>query len=57
MSTMTNFTFRSLATNRVRTIVTIAGVALAAALLSAILTSYASLSDFLYRSEATTSGT
>lgn len=57
MSTMSNFTVRSLAANRVRTIVTIAGVALAAALLSAVLTSYASLSDFLYRSEATTSGT
>lgn len=57
MSTMSNFTVRSLAANRVRTIVTIAGVALAAALLSAVLTSYASLTDFLYRSEATTSGT
>lgn len=57
MSTMTNFTIRSLRANRVRTFVTVAGVALAAALLAAILTSYASLTDFLYRSEAAMSGT
>lgn len=57
MSAMTNFTMRSLRANRVRTFVTIAGVALAAALLSAILISYTSLADFLYRSEAASTGT
>ena len=56
MSAMTNFTVRSLKANRVRTIVTVAGVALAAALLTAIFTSYGSLTDFLYRAEAATSG-
>ena len=57
MNAMTNFTLRSLKANRVRTWVTIAGVALAAALLTAVLTSYASLSDFLYRDEAASGGT
>lgn len=56
MSAMTNFTMRSLRANRVRTFVTIAGVALAAALIAAILTSYTSLTDFLYRAEAATQG-
>ena len=56
MSAMTNFTMRSLRANRVRTFVTMAGVALAAALIAAILTSYTSLTDFLYRAEATTQG-
>lgn len=56
MSAMTNFTMRSLRANRVRTFVTMAGVALAAALIAAILTSYTSLTDFLYRAEAATQG-
>ncbi len=57
MSAMTNFTLKSLRANRVRTFVTIIGVALAAALLTAVMTSYTSLTDFLYRTEAATSGT
>lgn len=57
MSAMTNFTLNSLRANKVRTLVTIAGVGLAAALLTAVLTSYTSLTDFLYRVEATNSGT
>lgn len=57
MNAMTNFTLRSLAANRVRTLVTVAGVALAAALLTAVLTTYFSLTDFLYRSEAALAGT
>ncbi len=56
MSGMTNFTMRSLRANRVRTVVTMAGVALAAALIAAILISYTSLTDFLYRAEAATQG-
>lgn len=56
MSAMTRFTLRSLATSRVRTLVTIAGVALAAALLTAVLTSYASLEGFLYRGEVAANG-
>ncbi|MEC4273125.1 ABC transporter permease [Adlercreutzia sp. R25] len=57
MNAMANFTVKSLRANRVRTLVTIAGVALAAALLTAVLTTYASLNDFLYRMEAEQSGT
>ena len=57
MNAMTNFTLRSLKANRVRTLVTVAGVALAAALLTAVLTTYFSLTDFLYRSEAALAGT
>lgn len=57
MNAMTNFTLKSLRKNRARTFVTIVGVALAAALLTAVLTSYISLTDFLYREEAATSGT
>ena len=56
MSAMTNFTMRSLRANRVRTFVTMAGVALAAALITAVLMSYTSLTDFLYRAEAATQG-
>ena len=52
MNATTNFTVKSLRANKVRTLVTIAGVALAAALLTAVLTTYASLNDFLYRNEA-----
>lgn len=56
MSAMARFTMRSLAANRVRTLVTVAGVALAAALLTAVLTSYTSLQDFLYRDEVQRNG-
>ena len=52
MNATTNFTVKSLRANKVRTLVTIAGVALAAALLTAVLTTYVSLNDYLYRSEA-----
>ena len=57
MNAMTNFTLHSLRANRVRTAVTIAGVALAAALLTAVLTTYFSFTDYLYRSEAANAGT
>lgn len=57
MNATTNFTVKSLRANRVRTLVTIAGVALAAALLTAVLTTFASLNDYLYRSEAHLAGT
>ena len=57
MNATTNFTIKSLRANRVRTFVTIIGVALAAALLMAVMTTYTSLTDFLYRTEAATSGT
>lgn len=57
MNATTSFTVKSLRANKVRTLVTIAGVALAAALLTAVLTTYASLNDFLYRNEAALAGT
>ena len=57
MNATTNFTVKSLRANKVRTLVTIAGVALAAALLTAVLTTFASLNDYLYRSEAVQAGT
>lgn len=57
MNATTNFTAKSLRANKVRTLVTIAGVALAAALLTAVLTTYVSLNDYLYRSEAHLAGT
>lgn len=57
MNATTNFTVKSLRANRVRTLVTIAGVALAAALLTAVLTTFVSLNDYLYRSEAHLAGT
>lgn len=57
MNATTNFTVKSLRANKVRTLVTIAGVALAAALLTAVLTTFASLNDYLYRSEAHLAGT
>ena len=56
MRAIANFTFKSLRANRVRTFVTIAGVVLAAALLTAVMTSYTSLNGFLYDSERATSG-
>ena len=57
MNATTNFTVKSLRANKVRTLVTIAGVALAAALLTAVLTTFVSLNDFLYRNEAALAGT
>ncbi len=56
MNAMTRFTVKSLRANRVRTLVTIAGVALAAALLCAVLTTYASLQSMLYQTEKSISG-
>ncbi len=50
------FTLKSLRANRVRTLVTILGVALAAALLTAVMTSYTSLNGFLYSTEKETTG-
>lgn len=57
MNAMTTFTLKSLRANKVRTLVTIAGVALAAALLTAVLTSYTSLLDMMCRGEQQSSGT
>lgn len=56
MSAITKFTRRSLAKNRVRTGVTIAGVALAAALLTGVLTCVTSLNAFLYENEVAENG-
>ncbi len=56
MNAMMRFTLRSLRANRVRSLVTIAGVALAAALLTAVLTTFTSLQSMLYRSEVAISG-
>lgn len=57
MNAMTRFTLRSLRANRVRTLVTVAGVVLAAALLTAVLTTFTSLQSMLYRGEAAITGT
>lgn len=57
MKAMTSFTVKSLRDSAARTIVTIAGVALAAALLIAVLSSYVSATDYLLRNEATANGT
>ncbi len=57
MNAMTAFTLRSLAKNRVRTLVTVLGIALAAALLTAVLTSVASANHYLQRVEEETDGT
>ena len=57
MKAMTSFTVKSLRDSAARTIVTIAGVALAAALLVAVLSSYVSATDYLLRNEATANGT
>ena len=53
----TRFTLRSLAKNRVRTAVTVAGIALSTALLAAVLTSVASVQAGLYERTADTEGT
>lgn len=57
MKAMTSFTVKSLRDSAARTIVTIAGVALAAALLVAVLSSYVSVTDYLLRNESTANGT
>lgn len=57
MKAMTSFTVKSLRDSAARTVVTIAGVALAAALLVAVLSSYVSATDYLLRNEATANGT
>ncbi len=56
MNAMTRFTVKSLRANAVRTLVTIAGVALAAALSTAILTTFTSLVGYLYKTESTLAG-
>lgn len=53
----TRFTLRSLTKNRVRTVVTVAGIALSTALLAAVLTSVASVQAGLYERTASTEGT
>lgn len=57
MSAISRFTVRSLSQNKVRTVVTILGVALAAALLTAVMTSFSSLTNYLTEEEKATSGT
>lgn len=57
MKGLANYTAKSLRANRVRTAVTIAGVALAAALVTAVLTTFTSLAHFLYQAEVAYSGT
>lgn len=56
MKGLANYTMKSLRANKVRTAVTILGVALAAALLTAVFTSYTSFVNLLYQSEVATSG-
>lgn len=56
MSAISRFTVRSLSQNKVRTVVTILGVALAAALLTAVMTSFSSLTNYLSEEERLTSG-
>ena len=51
-----SFTLRTLRKNRVRTAVTILGIALSAALLTAVLTTLSSLASFLYDQEASQQG-
>ncbi len=57
MRSLSGYTVRSLRANKVRTGVTIAGVALAAALLTAVFTTFSSLAHFLYQMEVHASGT
>lgn len=57
MKAMTSFTIKSLRASTARTVVTIAGVALAAALLVAVLSSYASATGYLLRNEVASNGT
>ena len=48
MSVMTSFTRKTLAKNRVRTIVTILGVALSTLLLTGVITTLTSLNHYMY---------
>ncbi|OUP10089.1 ABC transporter permease [Collinsella sp. An2] len=57
MGIFTCFTLRSLARNRVRTVVSIIGVALSCALLCAVLTSVVSMTNMLYERTAADEGT
>ena len=56
MSVMTSFTRRSLAKNRMRTVVSIIGIALSVALITAIWTTVASLQQSLYQRTIATEG-
>lgn len=56
MSVMTSFTRRSLAKNRMRTVVSIIGIALSVALITAIWTTVASLQQGLYQRTIVTEG-
>lgn len=56
MKVMNSFTVRSLVANKVRTGVTIVGVALAATLLVGVLGSYSSLISYLYNTEVALNG-
>lgn len=56
MKGLANYTVKSLRANKVRTLVTIAGVALAAALVCAVFTTFTSLAHFLYQAELVSSG-
>lgn len=56
MNVMTKFTLRSLRAHKIRTLVTIAGVALAAALFTAVLACVSSLNGFLLKAEVAMSG-
>ena len=56
MSVMTSFTLRSLRKNRVRTVVSVVGIALSCALLAAVFTSVASLQAGLYERTLETEG-
>ena len=55
-SVFVRFTLRSLAANRVRTVVSVMGVALSVALIAAVLTSVASLSNMLVERTAADEG-
>ena len=56
MSVMTSFTRRSLAKNRMRTVVSIVGIALSVALITAIWTTVSSLQQGLYQRTIATEG-
>ncbi len=57
MKGLANYTVKSLRANKVRTLVTVVGVALAAALVCAVFTTFTSLAHFLYEAEASSAGT
>lgn len=56
MKGLANYTLKSLISNKVRTSVTIVGVALATALVAAVFTTFTSLAHFLYQTETNSSG-